>query len=226
MSRTRQVLGPPLPNAAQHFFFSSSKANSRLIPLLVVFRQAPSSFTALPKTRFPTEFRSVGKKGGELTQRAVRFLCVCPCVRASVRARGGKYEQSRPKRALRVLLSTFHFPPPDNNRCSFGRLRCRSAGGRDTAFCGDPRSRWRRNQLLLKTSERRWSRSGFARCTWFALLRVQNWWHLQEEVMHFYFVHCRVLPYCWMLVTSLATRGVSLMIHRLKLRRLVFYFSA
>lgn len=73
---------------------------------------------------------------------------------------------------------------------------------------------------------RRWSRSGFARCTWFALLRVQNWWHLQEEVMHFYFVHCRVLPYCWMLVTSLATRGVSLMIHRLKLRRLVFYFSA
>lgn len=67
------------------FFFSSSKANSRLIPLLVVFRQAPSSFTALPKTRFPTEFRSVGKKAA--SSHSVQFdFCVSAraCERACV----------------------------------------------------------------------------------------------------------------------------------------------
>lgn len=104
MSHTRPKLGPPPAKCCSALFFFIQPGKESSHPTAYCFQtgslQLHSSLKNLVSNWVSLRWK---KKGGELTQRAVRSLCVCPCVWMCVRAHGGKYEQSRPERVLRVL---------------------------------------------------------------------------------------------------------------------------
>lgn len=124
-------------------------------------------------------------------RRAVRFLPVCPCPRVEVNTSNLDLKErsvscSRPSLFRRPTSTDVHLDDPAAE-VQEGETRrsavTRGHAGGEIIYC---------SRCLRDVGPA----CGFARCAWFAMTHVQNWWHLQEEAMHFYFVCCRVLPHC------------------------------
>lgn len=165
-----QSWGLPLPNAAQHFFFYHPGRQRVVSSHCLLFSdRLPPAPQLSQKLAFQLSLPLLEERRRANT--ACSLIFVCLSVRASVCAR--HMEVNTSNLALKEC-SVFRSRPslfrrPTTTDVHLGNSAAEVQGGGDTAFFGDPRSRWRRNQLLLKMSEKPWSRSGFARWTWFVL---------------------------------------------------------
>lgn len=132
MSRTRPALGPPPAECCSALFFLVQAGKDSSHPTAYCFQTGSLQLHSSPKNLL-SSWVSLCWRKRRRAQTACSLIFVCLSVHVNVRAHMEVNTSNLALKECSVFCSRPSlFPSPDNNRCSFGRLCCRSAGGGET----------------------------------------------------------------------------------------------